>query len=130
MEETHLKVVTLFVDDTLNLIVEVIRFYDHVIFKNDRILETLVKTPLIKFHVSKETTDGTHVKICDVRAFYTGIVVHLDSLLKIFWFNLIFIFVHNLHTSRIRTINNFQWNIFFVTLDKSFVPLLLIFHRE
>ena len=70
------------------------------------------------------------IEIGDVGSLDIGIIVHFYSLLEVFRFYMILKFSSNLNFSSIRTIYDFDGNVFFVTFEKPVLPLLLIFHCE
>ena len=127
MEKTHLKVISLFIYDTLNLIIELFRFHDNIVFKDDCIFDTLTKTPLVKFHVTYETPDGTQIEIGNIGSLNIRIVVHFDCLFKIFGFHMFLKLPRDLYVSRVWTIDDFCWYIFIMTFEESFLSFLLVF---
>jgi hypothetical protein len=57
VEETHFKIVALFIDNVLNFAVYACILNDNVIFKNNGIFDVLVETPPVEFHVPHITPD-------------------------------------------------------------------------
>ena len=129
VEEAQFKIIPLFIYDILNLSVEFIRLYDDIVFKYHGILETLIETPPVKIHVSKETPDSPQVKVRNVWSFDIRIVMHLDGFLEIIWVHMFFIFSSNLNLPCISTIYDFNRNIISMTFKETFLSFLLIFDR-
>jgi len=130
MEEAHLKVITLLINDFLNLIIQLIRLDDDVVFKDYSILETLFETSVIEFHMSHKTPDSTHVEVGDVRSLDVRVVVHLYRLFKIVWLYNVLILPSDFNDSGVWTVNGFDWYFFLVTFVETLLPLLLVFHCE
>jgi hypothetical protein len=130
VEEAHLKIITLLINDFLNLVIQLIRLDDDVVFKDYSILETLLETPVVEFHMSHKTPDSTHVKVGDVRSLDVRVVVHLYRLFKIIWLHNVLIFPSDLNDSGVWTIDGFDWDFFLVTFIETFLSLRLVFQCE